>query len=105
MRRGATTSRVASCGRFLQYPWLHWHRPAARHARIAEVMREIDADILGLQELHAHGVGPDPTDEIQFLAAVSGFEVVTGTTFVGPRGAYGIALFRASRSSRSGALT
>jgi endonuclease/exonuclease/phosphatase family metal-dependent hydrolase len=56
-------------------------------------MSEIDADVLGLQELHAHGVGPDPVDEVQFLAAVSGFEVVTGTTFVGPRGAYGIALF------------
>jgi endonuclease/exonuclease/phosphatase family metal-dependent hydrolase len=61
--------------------------------RIATVLREIDADVLGLQELHAHGVGPDPIDEVQFLAAVSGFEVVTGTTFVGPRGAYGIALF------------
>jgi len=61
--------------------------------RIAKVMREIDADVLGLQELHAHGVGPDPTDEVKFLAAVSGFEVVTGTTFAGPRGAYGIALF------------
>ena len=60
--------------------------------RIAEVLREIDADVLGLQELHAHGIGPDPIDEVQFLAAVSGFEVVTGTTFVGPRGAYGIAL-------------
>lgn len=60
--------------------------------RIAEVMREIDADILAIQELHAYGVGPDPSDEVEFLAAVSGFEVVTGTTFVGPRGAYGIAL-------------
>jgi endonuclease/exonuclease/phosphatase family metal-dependent hydrolase len=60
--------------------------------RIAEVLREINADVLGLQELHAHGIGPDPIDEVKFLAAVSGFEVVTGTTFVGPRGAYGIAL-------------
>jgi endonuclease/exonuclease/phosphatase family metal-dependent hydrolase len=60
--------------------------------RVASVIREIGADVLGLQELHAHGVGPDPTDEIEYLAAVSGFEVVTGTTFVGPRGAYGIAL-------------
>ena len=61
--------------------------------RIARVIREINADVLGLQELHAHGVGPDPSDEIQLLAAVSEFEVVTGTTFVGPRGDYGIALF------------
>jgi endonuclease/exonuclease/phosphatase family metal-dependent hydrolase len=61
--------------------------------RVAKVIRELGADVLGLQELHAYGVEPDPTDEIQFLAAVSGFEVVTGTTFVGPRGAYGIALF------------
>jgi endonuclease/exonuclease/phosphatase family metal-dependent hydrolase len=61
--------------------------------RVAKVIRELGADVLGLQELHAHGIDPDPTDEIQFLAAVSGFEVVTGTTFVGPRGAYGIALF------------
>jgi len=62
-------------------------------ARIARVIREINADVLGLQELHAHGVGPDPSDEIQLLTAVSEFEVVTGTTFVGPRGDYGIALF------------
>jgi endonuclease/exonuclease/phosphatase family metal-dependent hydrolase len=57
------------------------------------VIREIDADILGLQELHARGLGYDSADEIQFLAAASGFEVVTGTTRIGPRGAYGIALF------------
>jgi endonuclease/exonuclease/phosphatase family metal-dependent hydrolase len=62
-------------------------------ARTAQVIREIGADVLGLQELHAHGVGSAATDEIQLLAAVSGYEVVTGTTFVGPRGAYGIALF------------
>lgn len=61
--------------------------------RIARVIREINADILGLQELHAHGVGPDPLDEVQFLAAMSGYEVVSGPTFVGPRGDYGIALF------------
>ena len=66
-------------------------------SRIAQVIREINADGLGLQELHAHGVGPDPVDETQFLAAVSGFEVVPGTTFVGPRGAYGIALFALDR--------
>jgi len=62
-------------------------------ARIARVIRELNADVLGLQELHAHGIGPDPSDEIQLLAAVSEFEVVTGTTFIGPRGDYGIALF------------
>ena len=61
--------------------------------RIAQVLREIDADVLGLQELHAYGVGPDATDEIQYLSAALGFEVVTGITFAGPRGAYGIALF------------
>ena len=61
--------------------------------RVARVIREINADVLGLQEIHAHGVGPDLSDEIQLLAAVSEFEVVTGTTFVGPRGDYGIALF------------
>jgi endonuclease/exonuclease/phosphatase family metal-dependent hydrolase len=61
--------------------------------RVAQVIREIGADVLSLQELHAHGVGPTPTDEIQFLAAGAECEVVTGTTFVGPRGAYGIALF------------
>jgi endonuclease/exonuclease/phosphatase family metal-dependent hydrolase len=62
-------------------------------ARIARVIHEINADILGLQELHAHGVDPNTSDEIQLLAAVSEFEVVTGTTLVGPRGNYGIALF------------
>jgi endonuclease/exonuclease/phosphatase family metal-dependent hydrolase len=61
--------------------------------RIARVIREINADVLGLQELHAHGVDPDPSDEIQLLAAVSEFDVVTDTTFVGARGDYGIALF------------
>jgi endonuclease/exonuclease/phosphatase family metal-dependent hydrolase len=63
-------------------------------SRIAKVIDEFDADVIGLQELHAHGVGPEPVDEVQALMGVLGFEVVvTGTTFVGPRGAYGIALF------------
>lgn len=62
-------------------------------ARIAQVIHEIGADILGLQELHAYGVGFPPTDEIQYLAKASGYVAVTGTTRIGPRGGYGIALF------------
>ena len=62
-------------------------------ARTARVICEIHADILGLQELHAHGIGPEAVDEVQALTALSGFEAVTGTTLIGPRGAYGIALF------------
>ncbi|MGE3539761.1 MAG: endonuclease/exonuclease/phosphatase family protein [Candidatus Tectimicrobiota bacterium] len=61
--------------------------------RIATVLREINADILSVQELHAHGVGPETGDEVAFLTAVAGGEVVLGTTFTGGRGAYGIALF------------
>jgi phospholipase D1/2 len=63
-------------------------------SRIARVIREVDADVIGLQELHARGVGPGAIDEVRALMGLLGFEVVvTGTTLVGPRGAYGIALF------------
>lgn len=62
-------------------------------ARIAQVIREVGADVMGLQELHAYGVGFPPTDEVRYLAAVSGYVAVTGTTRIGPRGDYGIALF------------
>jgi endonuclease/exonuclease/phosphatase family metal-dependent hydrolase len=92
MRFGAPTSRshlvVASYNIHGCIGTDRKHDPS----RIAQVIREINPDVLGLQELHAHGVGPDPVDETRFLAAVSGFDVVPGTTFVGPRGAYGIAL-------------
>ena len=45
-------------------------------SRIARVIREFDADVIGLQELHAHSVGPDPVDEVQALMGMLGFAVV-----------------------------
>jgi endonuclease/exonuclease/phosphatase family metal-dependent hydrolase len=59
--------------------------------RIAEVIRELDAEVLGLQELHAPGVDAASSDDPVSSGRI-GFEV-SGTTLVGPRGDYGIALF------------
>jgi endonuclease/exonuclease/phosphatase family metal-dependent hydrolase len=93
IRPGATTSR--SCLVIASYNIHGCIGTDRKHdtTRVARVIRELNTDVLGLQELHAHGVGPNPSDDLQLLAAVSEFEVVTGPTFVGPRGDYGIALF------------
>ncbi len=55
-------------------------------ARILAVLREIDADVLALQEVEAHD---DGADMLAWLAKETGFHAVAGTTLLRHDGHYG----------------
>ncbi|MCX4189655.1 endonuclease/exonuclease/phosphatase family protein [Methylophaga sp. OBS3] len=59
-------------------------------SRIADVIRELDADVLALQEVEHHKV--DEQDLLEYLAAVFGYETIAGTTMQRETRAYGNAL-------------
>jgi endonuclease/exonuclease/phosphatase family metal-dependent hydrolase len=54
--------------------------------RILGVLREIDADIVALQEVEAHDTGGDM---LEFLARATGFQAIAGTTLVRHDGHFG----------------
>lgn len=54
--------------------------------RILGVLREIDADVVALQEVEAHDSGEDM---LRWLAAETGFEAVAGTTLIRHDGHFG----------------
>ncbi len=58
-------------------------------ARILAVLREIDADVVALQEVEAHDSGGDM---LAWLAAETGMRAIAGTTLVRHDGHYGNAL-------------
>jgi endonuclease/exonuclease/phosphatase family metal-dependent hydrolase len=62
--------------------------------RILAVLREIDADVLALQEVEAHDNGGDM---LAWLAAETGFQPVAGTTVVRHDGHYGNGLLTRCR--------
>ena len=55
-------------------------------ARILGVLREIDADVVALQEVEAHDLGGDM---LAWLAAETGMRAIAGTTLVRHDGRYG----------------
>jgi endonuclease/exonuclease/phosphatase family metal-dependent hydrolase len=57
-------------------------------ARIAAVLREIDADIFCLQEVAARGSRDPSDDEAAHLAEATGRSVIIGTAVCGRRGRY-----------------
>ena len=61
-------------------------------ARIASVLREIDADIVGLQEVDARPSETSASMQMQFLAAKLGLHAVAGPTVQRADGHYGNAL-------------
>jgi endonuclease/exonuclease/phosphatase family metal-dependent hydrolase len=76
-------------------------------ARVADVLREIDADVIGLQEVDARpGAGTD-SEQLEFLAHRLGLTAVPGPTIVRHDGTYGNALLtrRPLRAVRSIDLT
>ena len=66
-------------------------------ARIAAVLREIDADIIGLQEVDARPGATSESMQMQYLAAALGHHAVAGPTLAAPTGEYGNALLTRRR--------
>jgi len=60
--------------------------------RIADVLREIDADVVGLQEVDARPSATSASMQMQYLAAALGYQAVAGPTLVRAGGEYGNAL-------------
>jgi len=55
-------------------------------ARVAQVVRELDADVIGLQEVAAR---PDGVDQLAHLAHAAGCEAIAGPTWHDARGHWG----------------
>jgi len=66
-------------------------------ARIAAVLREIDADIIGLQEVDARPGETSASMQMQYLAATLGHHAVAGTTLLRAGGEYGNAILTRRR--------
>ncbi len=60
--------------------------------RIALVLEELDADLIGLQEVDSRLAAPGGCDQLSYLAGRLGFNVVAGLNIVCRRGHYGNAL-------------
>jgi endonuclease/exonuclease/phosphatase family metal-dependent hydrolase len=61
-------------------------------ARIASVLREIDADVVGLQEVDAVSGPSTDSMQMQYLAASLGLHAIAGPTIIREQGHYGNAL-------------
>jgi endonuclease/exonuclease/phosphatase family metal-dependent hydrolase len=61
-----------------------WHP-----GRIARVLQELEADIVGLQEVHSRTGGSKESYQMRYLADVTGFEAVAGTTMLKHDSEYG----------------
>ena len=61
-----------------------WHP-----GRIARVIQELDADIVGLQEVHSRTGGSKESYQMRYLADVTGFEAAAGTTVLKEDSEYG----------------
>jgi len=61
-------------------------------ARVAAVLREIDADIIGLQEVDARPSATSESMQMEYLASTLGLHAVAGPTLQRQTGEYGNAL-------------
>lgn len=57
--------------------------------RIAAVVSELDADVVGLQEVDSHAHGKTGLDQLATIARASGYAFVRGPTLLRPDGHYG----------------
>jgi endonuclease/exonuclease/phosphatase family metal-dependent hydrolase len=57
--------------------------------RIAAVIRELDADVVGLQEVENQSDGAHESAQMNYLADVTGYEAIAGPTIRRSKGDYG----------------
>jgi endonuclease/exonuclease/phosphatase family metal-dependent hydrolase len=63
-----------------------------RPSRVAEVLRELQADVIGLQEVDARSGASSDSLEMDFLAGLLGLNAIAGPTIRRRDGAYGNAI-------------
>jgi endonuclease/exonuclease/phosphatase family metal-dependent hydrolase len=61
--------------------------------RTAEVIRGVDADLIGLQEVDSRLPAAPGMSQLDFLALLTGFQALSGPCFEDERGCFGNALF------------
>jgi len=61
-------------------------------SRIAEVLKESDAAVIGLQEVHCDTAGIDESHQMNYLAKSTGFQAIAGPALQRRNGEYGNAL-------------
>jgi endonuclease/exonuclease/phosphatase family metal-dependent hydrolase len=61
-----------------------WHP-----GRIAQVLQELDADVVGLQEVHSRDGATKESYQMKYLAEITGFEAIGGPTMQRSKGEYG----------------
>jgi len=61
-------------------------------ARIAAVLREIDADVIGLQEVDARRLGERNLDQWAYLSEATGMHAIVGANVLDHRGRFGNAI-------------
>lgn len=57
--------------------------------RIARVIEDLDADVIGLQEVHSRRGRGEDSHQADYLARVTGFELIAGPTVQSDRTSYG----------------
>lgn len=68
--------------------------------RVARVLRELDADVVALQEVSARRGGPEDVDQCEHLARAAGMQALRGPTLRSHRGEIGNALLTRLRPQR-----
>lgn len=68
---------------------MDWRHDAER---VANVIRELDSDVVGLQEVDARYHIEDGDDQAEYLAGATGMTAVSGPALVHHRGSYGNAI-------------
>jgi endonuclease/exonuclease/phosphatase family metal-dependent hydrolase len=58
-------------------------------ARIAQVLKELNADVVGLQEVHSQNTGGEESHQMQYLAKATGYTAVAGPMIMKRNAEYG----------------
>jgi len=60
--------------------------------RVAAVIKSLDADVIGIQEVNSSNLGDRETDQLEYLSKMSGLDFIMGPTIHEGRSQYGNAI-------------